>query len=84
MPFVSAAQRKAVFAKLKAKGVKFNPRSKVERVGRHYRVRQLNPRLFSRLKMIDVGKKGGLKMVVGRLKGQKSTTTQSILLENGD
>lgn len=46
------------------------------------RVRLKDPKLFEKgsFRTVDVGKKGRTKIVVGRLKGRRTTTRQSILI----
>lgn len=50
---------------------------------RYKRERVREPSLFQRgsFRTIDPGRKGGTKIIIGRLKGKKTTTTQAILRE---
>ncbi len=56
----------------------------LDRKGTQFRIRVRPPSMFSKLRTKDVGMKGGLKLIVGRLKGRKTTTTQSIRLSTKD
>lgn len=56
----------------------------LERKGTQFRIRVRAPSKFSKLRTKDVGMKGGLKLIVGRLKGRRTTTTQSIRLSTKD
>ena len=58
----------------------------LEKKGSQYRVRILNPSQFSRrtFRTVDVGRKGGLKLIVGRLKGKNTTTIQALRLNTQD
>lgn len=56
----------------------------LERKGMQFRIRVRSPSKFSKLRTIDPGEKGGLQLIVGRLKGRKVTSTQSIRLSTKD
>lgn len=56
----------------------------LERKGTQFRIRVRPPSKFSSLRTKDVGKKGGLQLIVGRLKGRRVTSTQSIRLSTKD
>lgn len=56
----------------------------LDRKGSQFRIRVRPPSKFSKLRTKDVGMKGGLKLIVGRLKGKKTTTTQSIRVSTRD
>lgn len=56
----------------------------LEKVGSQFRIRIRAPSKFSKLRTKDVGNKGGLMLIVGRLKGKTKTTTQSIRLSTKD
>jgi hypothetical protein len=58
----------------------------IEKKGSQYRVRILNPKLFNKktLRTKDVGRKGGLQLITGRLKGKKTTTIQALRLSTKD
>lgn len=58
----------------------------IERKGNQFRVRVLDPKLFNKktFRTLDVGRPGGLKLVVGRLKGKETTTTQALRLSADD
>ena len=52
----------------------------VEKKGSQYRVRIKSPISFvkSSIRIKDVGRKGGLQIVIGRLKGRNKTTLQAL------
>jgi len=56
----------------------------LERKGTQFRIRVRPPSKFSSLRTKDVGKKGGLMLIVGRQKGKRTTTTQSLRLSTKD
>ncbi len=56
----------------------------LDRKGTQFRIRVRPPSKFTRLRTKDVGMKGGLQLIVGRLKGRTTTTTQSIRLSTKD
>lgn len=56
----------------------------LERKGTQFRIRVREPSKFSKLRTKDPGKKGGLQLIVGRLKGKRKTSTQSIRLSTKD
>jgi hypothetical protein len=65
------------------KGVNFLTVGKVHYTARYARYRQKNPSLFEKnsFRIIDPGRPGHTKLIVGRLKGKTTTTVQSILKE---
>ena len=69
-------------AKLKVKGFVLKPSQKVEmgKGGRFFRLRQESPSRFQKgsFRIKDVG---GVKLVVARPVGSKTTVTQSILVD---
>lgn len=58
----------------------------LERKGKQYRVRVCAPSDFQKetLRNKDVGKHGGLQLIVGRRKGRKETNTQAIRVSTRD
>lgn len=56
----------------------------LDRKGTQFRIRVRTPSKFSKLRTKDVGRKGGLQLIVGRLKGKKVTSTQSLRLSTKD
>lgn len=58
----------------------------LERKGKQYRLRVLSPSKFQKktLRTKDTGKKGGLQLITGRLKGRKKTSVQAIRLSTKD
>lgn len=83
MPFKSDAQRRAVYAKLNAEGFKTR---KVRRYGKYFRARQEPPSHFQKgsFRTIDPGRKGHMKLVIGRPKGSRKTRVQSVIVEAGE
>lgn len=69
-----------VRSKLKSLGFKT---SKVDATPNYFRFRQESPSKFRKgtLRTKDIGKKGGLKIIVGRPLGRKKTKVQSVLVE---
>jgi hypothetical protein len=49
----------------------------VELKGQQLRIRVRNPKLFSKFRILDVGKKGRLQMVIGKLKNKNKWVAQS-------
>jgi upstream activation factor subunit UAF30 len=84
MKFKSLAQRKAVMAMLRKKGIKQKPIT-YEMTGRYHRFRLAPADKFQRstFRTIDPGKPGGMKLVIGRPKGSLTTRTQSVLIPKG-
>ena len=58
----------------------------LERKGNQFRLRIRNPKLFQKksIRTVDVGDKGGLKVITGKLKGRKTTTIQALRLSIND
>ncbi len=56
----------------------------LDRKGTQFRIRVRPPSMFSKLRTKDVGKKGGLMLIVGRPKGKIITSTQSIRVSTKD
>lgn len=56
----------------------------LEKVGTQFRIRVRPPAKFSTLRTKDVGRKGGLQLIIGRLKGRVVTTTQSFRVSTKD
>lgn len=58
----------------------------IERKGDQYRLRIRSPSSFNQrtIRTKDVGKRGGLQLIVGRLKGKNTTTTQALRLSVND
>jgi hypothetical protein len=58
----------------------------IERKGGQYRVRIRSPSSFNKktIRTKDVGSKGGLQLITGRLKGKKNTTVQALRLSAND
>lgn len=56
---------------------------KVHLTKRYARYRQVEPSKFIKgsFRTLDVGRPGHTKLIIGRLKGKKTTTVQSILKE---
>lgn len=56
---------------------------KVHYTEKYARYRQKNPSLFQKgsFRIIDVGRPGHTKLIIGKLKGKTTTTVQSILKE---
>lgn len=77
------AQRKAVMAKLNQSGVRDKP-IRIDVSKNFYRARIRNPTGFSKLRWKDVGKPGHTRIIVGRLKGKTTTTTQSVIIPKRD
>ncbi len=63
----------------------------LDRKGTQFRIRVRSPQKFEKdekgkpkLRTKDPGKKGGLQLIVGRLKGRRLTSTQSLRLSTKD
>lgn len=81
MRFKSERQRRHVMALLKSKGIKEKPIA-YEETKRYHRIRVKSPKLFQSktFRTVDIGRKGGMKAIVGRPKGKKTTMVQSYLI----
>lgn len=81
-PFANARQRKKVMMLLKKKGFKKKP-LEIGVTPNYFRARMGNPYKFKKdsFRIVDVGRPGGTKIVVGREKGSNKTSLQSVLLE---
>ena len=79
--FVSKAQQAVVMAKLRKEG--YPKPLKIRQTKRFYRARITEPSKLKKgsLRTLDVGKKGGIVLVIGRKKGSVKTSTQSVLVE---
>ena len=82
--FVSESQRKAVMTKLKQKGFRQKP-MKITAEGKYLRARIIHPSQFQKesFRNIPAGKnnKGGARIIIGRKKGHKITSTQAVLIQ---
>ncbi len=58
----------------------------LERKGTQFRIRVRPPSKFQEktLRTTDVGRKGGLQLITGRLKGRRITSTQALRLSTKD
>ena len=82
MVFVSGRQRKKVMALLSRKGFDIKPK-KISAEGNFYRARLKNPKSFQPMtfRTLDVGKKGGIKLIRAKPKDSSDFQTQAILVE---
>lgn len=58
----------------------------IERKGSQLRIRLRNPNMFNKssFRTKDVGNKGGLQLILGRLKGRTKTTIQALRVSRKD
>lgn len=58
----------------------------LEKKGSQYKIRVQSPGKFNKstIRTKDVGKKGGLQIITGRLKGKKKTSTQALRFSTKD
>lgn len=56
----------------------------LDRTKTQFRIRVRSPSKFSKLRTKDVGRSGGLMLIVGRSKGKRTTKTQSIRVSTKD
>lgn len=83
-PFASRKQQAYVMMKLRK--ARFKQKPKEIGVGKKYfRARMEHPKTFKKgsFRIKDVGRKGGIKIIIGRPKGKKTTRTQSVLIPKG-
>lgn len=81
-------QLRAIKAKARgiAKGQGFSIRKnqKVHLTEKYARLRLEDPKKFSKLRVLDVGKPEGTKLIIGRKHGKKITEKQAVLLNRKD
>lgn len=70
----------ALKKKIKEAGFKTK---KVDITEKHIRFRQESPSKFQKgsFRTLDVGRQGGMKLIIGRPKGKKTTRVQSVIYE---
>lgn len=58
----------------------------IEKKGSQYRIRLLDPRLFIKysFRTKDVGRSGGLQLILGRMKGSKKYSIQALRVSIND